>query len=71
MLCVAFTPDGGRLLSGGADGTVRLWRTEDGEELRCFEGHTGKVHAVAVGPDGHVAYPGSADGTLRRWPLPA
>jgi serine/threonine protein kinase len=71
VLCVAFTPDGQRLLSGGSDGTVRLWRVEDGEELRCYEGHAGKVHAVAVGPDGKTAFSGSAGGTIRRWSLPA
>jgi WD40 repeat protein len=56
--------------SGGSDGTVRLCRASDGDELACFEGHAGKVHDVAVAPDGRVAFSGSADGTIRRWSLP-
>jgi serine/threonine protein kinase len=71
VLCVAFSADGRLLLSGGADGTVRLWRAADGDELRCFEGHAGKVHAVAFTPDGRAAFSGSADGTIRRWTVPA
>jgi serine/threonine protein kinase len=70
VLCVAFSADGQRLLSGGSDGTVRLWRAETGEELACFRGHTGKVHAVVFGADAKAAYSGGADGTLRCWPLP-
>jgi WD40 repeat protein len=71
VLCVAFTPGGHRLLSGGSDSTVRLWRVEDGEELACYEGNAAKVHAVAVSPDGRTAFSGSADGVLRRWALPS
>jgi WD40 repeat protein len=70
VLCVAFTPDGQRVLSGGGDGSVLLWRAADGEELRCFEGQAGKVRAVACSPDGRTAFVGCADGTIRRWSLP-
>ena len=69
VLSVALSPDGRLVLSGGSDGTVRLWRVVDGEELHCFRGHTDKVYAVAFGADGKAAFSGGADGTLRRWPL--
>ncbi len=69
VLCVAFWSDGRLLISGGADGTVRLWRAEDGEELTRFRGHDGPVRAVAVSPDGRTAFSGGADGTIRRWTL--
>jgi WD40 repeat protein len=70
VLCVAFAADGARLLSGGVDGTVRLWRVEDGEEVHCFMGHTGAVRGVALHPDGRAGYSCGADGTMRLWPLP-
>jgi WD40 repeat protein len=70
VLCLAFSPDGQRLLSGGADGSVRLWRATDGRQQQCLVGHGGKVLAVAFSRCGRYAFSGGSDGTLRRWPLP-
>jgi WD40 repeat protein/tetratricopeptide (TPR) repeat protein len=64
---VAFSPDGGRLASAGADGTVRLWDACGGTELLELKGHTGEVHGVAFSPDGQRLASASLDGTVRLW----
>ena len=40
---VAWSPDGTRLVSGGDDGTVRVWEAESGRPLHTLTGHTGWV----------------------------
>jgi len=39
MHCVAFSPDGERLLRGGNDWKVRVWHATNGKELLIFKGH--------------------------------
>ena len=51
-LSVGWSPDGARLLSGGADGTLRLWEAASGRELAVLEGHKGPVWSVGWSPDG-------------------
>jgi hypothetical protein len=66
---VAFAPDGRKALSGGADGSVRLWDTHTGKELRRFDGHAGPVWAVVYSPDGRRALSGGFDARVRLWEL--
>src|SRR5262249_61605252 len=64
---VAFSPDGGRVLSGCADGTARLWDVESGQEVKRFAGHSREVLWVAFSPDGWRVFTGSYDNTVRAW----
>ena len=65
-------PDGTPvIISGGSDGTVRVWRTADGTPVdKPMGAHLGGVAAVAAGvlPDGTpVIISDGDDGTVRVW----
>ena len=63
-----FSPNGERIVSGGADGTVRLWDTSSGVTVdKPLKGHEGDVMSVAFSPDGERIVSGGADGTVRLW----
>lgn len=77
VLAVAFS-GGERLISGGADGTVRFWRIPPppwkddliiGEETRRFRLSREEVQAVALSTDGSTAAAGTADGVVVVWDL--
>ncbi|MHB1421878.1 MAG: protein kinase domain-containing protein [Gemmataceae bacterium] len=59
--------NGRSALSGGADGTLKLWSALSGRCLRTFEGHAEWVTSVGLSADGRLALSGSADRTLRLW----
>jgi len=63
---VAISPNGMFGVSASGDGTVKVFRTENGATLHNL-GHAGQnVMAVAVSDDGWVAT-GTVEGTLRLW----
>ena len=63
------TPDGGRIVSAGADHTLRIWDVESERCLQALEGHTDRVNAVKVHGNGSLAVSVSDDKTLRLWDL--
>ncbi|MBM3957081.1 MAG: DUF1080 domain-containing protein, partial [Gemmatimonadetes bacterium] len=67
VVCAAFSPDGSRLLSGGRDGTLRLWDVATAKRLATLRGHMDTVEAVAFSPDGTQVLSASRDRTLRLW----
>jgi WD40 repeat protein len=50
--CVAFSPDGRRLISASSDGTVRIWELATGHTTLTLRGHSRDIFSVAFSPDG-------------------
>jgi WD40 repeat protein/tRNA A-37 threonylcarbamoyl transferase component Bud32 len=67
VMCVAISPDGSRLATGGADGTARIWDAKSGSELLTLRGHAGPVPGVAFSPDGRLLATASYDGLAILW----
>ncbi len=62
---VAFSPDGGTVLSVGADKTARAFPLTRGGGRP--PAHAGPVNAVALSPDGQTLATGSDDHTVKLW----
>ncbi|KAF3908503.1 hypothetical protein ABW21_db0205184 [Orbilia brochopaga] len=67
ILAIAISPDSRSLVSGSADGRVRLWDVNTGALQQTFEGHCQHITAVAISPDSKVVASGSRDYTIRLW----
>ena len=52
LIPIAFTPDGKTLISGHADGFVRMWDTHTGALVRSVRVYSQIVIALALSPDG-------------------
>jgi WD40 repeat protein len=66
VLCLAISPDGKMVASGGGDNRVRLWERATGKELACLRGQD-IVSSVTFAQNGSSLIAGSRDGTVRRW----
>jgi WD40 repeat protein len=60
---VAFTPDGGRAVSGSWDRTLRAWDLHKGSGLATFVGDA-EVASLAIAPDGRTIVAGDALGRI-------
>jgi WD40 repeat protein len=67
VTCLALSPDGQTLLTGGTDQTVRRWDLAKGVEQTCFRGHTDVVWALTLAPDGRSFASASWDRTVKVW----
>ena len=64
---VAFSPDGRLLAASTANGEIRIWQVEDGQQLHVLTGHVVWVWTIAFSPDGRFLASGGTDQTVRLW----
>jgi len=64
---VAFTDDGGAIVTTGADGTLRLWNAATGALTRMLELDDGPATSLAV--LGRRALTGHIDGSIAMWDI--
>ena len=67
VYCVAYSPDGRRIVTGSWDKTAKMWDAETGREILSLKGHTGYVVCVAFSPDGTRIATAGRDMTVRMW----
>ncbi|MEO1134262.1 MAG: WD40 repeat domain-containing protein, partial [Cyanobacteria bacterium J06639_1] len=68
ILALDFTPDGRKLVTGQADGMVRIWSLE-GDLLAMLRGHDDAVFELDIAADGTLVS-ASRDRTVRLWEIP-
>ncbi len=68
VLCVSYSPNGTRIVTGSGDNTIRIWDAESGAVV-CgpIMGHRASVRSIAHSPDGRRIISGSSDRTIRIW----
>ena len=68
VTCVAYSPNGSFIVTGGSDDKVKVWNSTGGLVHTC-SGHTGDVTGVKVTPDGQYVLSGGKDDVVRIWSL--
>ena len=66
-LSCRFLPGGGEYAIGLRSGSLLIYRTADGQQLRALGDHTGAIRGIAISPDGRHLVTASLDSRLHAY----
>jgi WD40 repeat protein len=72
VLSVAISPNGNKLVSGGADKNIKVWNLTSGKLIHTLidlSWYSNWITAVAITPDGKTIVSGSSTKTIKIWDL--
>lgn len=69
MNCVAYSPDGQYIVTGGDDAKVKVWNVNNGFCFVTFSEHTSAVTAIEFSSNKKFVVSASLDGTVRAYDL--
>lgn len=69
ICCIAYSPDGNYIASGGHDHKVKLWKTTNGFCFVTFTEHTNRVTGVEFSKKKQFLVSSSLDGTVRAFDI--
>lgn len=65
---LSFSPDSKLIVTGGYDGTIRLW-SSSGKQIAQFQKQNASISSVSFSPTGKKIATASSDGIMRLWNL--
>src|SRR5205807_1210777 len=67
VMALAYAPGGQRLVSGGLEGSLRVWEIATGRPKVVLQGHPGGVTCLAYAPTGRQFATAGTDKTVKMW----
>lgn len=69
ITCIAISPNGKYIASGGFDQSIILWDISTGKKINTFAGHRAQISSVSFSCDSQIIASTSTDGALKLWQI--
>ena len=67
VISLTFSPDSKLIATGGDQGLIKIWDTENRKELQSFEAHRQWIRSLRFSPNGKILASSSDDGPIQLW----